>query len=172
VGAGNDLFAECAAIGTLEGFSGALYGGGGNLPGSTSTRFMTSGGTAGDMLSIGTHGYTGPFTVSGLTSPFAQRGDFPFAGFDGAITDFEPASGSSFYSDVVRYLGASDGAGGTTDLFDSVDLHASGKGTVVYLAGHDYSYTGDNAGTPGVTAGSRLVLNTMFSLGTNDICAP
>ncbi len=174
VAAGNDLFAECAAIGTLEGLAGDFGGGGGHPLGSDGTRFMTSKGMAGNALSVGNNGFTGPFVNSGLGSPFAQRGDFSFAGFRGAITDFQPDSstGSAYYSDVVRYISASDFFGNPTDLFASVDLHAAGKGTVVYLAGHDYSYGGGNDGTPGVTAGSRLVLNTLFSLGTNNICQP
>jgi ASPM-SPD-2-Hydin domain-containing protein len=171
VAAGNDLFAECAAIGTLEGFAGGFNGGGGGSPGNPATRFMTPSGMAGNTLPRNRGGYTGPFVLGGLTSPFAQRGDFPFAGFTGAITDFHPGSGN-YYSDVVRYIAGTDTNGAGTDLFASVDLHAQGKGTVVYLSGHDYSYTGDNQGTPGVTAGSRLVLNTLFSLGQNNLCAP
>ncbi len=174
VSAGNDLFAECAAIGTLEGFNARFNGGGGYTPGSSATRFLTSNGTKGNGIPSGSGPYGGPFTYGGLSSAFAQRGDFPFAGFGGAITDFHPDSGagSTYYSDVVRYISATDSSGNPTDLFASVDLHASGKGTVVYLAGHDYSYGGNNSGAAGVTAGSRLVLNTLFSLGTNDICTP
>ena len=165
VSAGNDLFAECAAIGTLEGFvaggTRAYY-----QDGSPATRFMTRSGMTGNALNIGSAGYGGPFAFGGLTSPFAQRGDFPFRSDLGRVTDFKPDP-SGYFSDVVRYVTAT--ATGT-DLFTSVDLRASGKGTVVYLAGHDYSYGGPNAGEVGLTAGSRLVLNTLFSLGTNNAC--
>ena len=174
VSAGNDLFAECAAIGTLEGFSGTWGRNSGHLPGAADTRFMTSSGTNGDTIpDSGRGGYTGPFFLSGFTSPFAQRGDFPFVGFFGAIKDFypDPASSSAYKAGVVRYISASPTTQ-TTDLFGSIDLHAFHKGTVVYLAGHDYSYGGNPGGDVGVTAGSRLVLNTMFSLGENNICAP
>lgn len=170
VGAGGDLFAECAAIGTLEGFTGGGRGSN-NQPGSTGTRFMTNSGMTGNVLGGGGGGgYTGPFTFGGLASPFAQRGDFPFAGFTGAISDYHPGSGSSYYTNVVRYITGNDTFNGSSDLFTSVDLHAQGKGTVVYLSGHDYSYGGREAGSVGLTAGSRLVLNTIFSLGNNDIC--
>jgi hypothetical protein len=165
VSAGGDLFAECAAIGTLEGFARGTD----SVPGSSATRFMTSNGMSGNDLDLSRNNYAGPFNYHGLTSPFAQHGDFPFLGFYGAITDFHPNRNSSYDSGVVRLISANSPA---TDFFTSVDLHAQGKGTVVYLAGHDYSYGGDNDGMPGTTAGSRLVLNTLFSLGTNDLCQP
>jgi len=134
---------------------------------------MTNNGMAGNSLSAGYGGQTltGPFTYGGLSSVFAQRGDFPFAGFNGAITDFHPGASSTYYSGVTRYV--SETVSGTeTDLFTSYDQHAAGKGTVVYLAGHDYSYGGAYDTNQGITAGSRLVLNTLFSLGTNDVCTP
>lgn len=169
VAAGGDLFAECAAIGTLEGVpnAGAIF----PPAGSPSTRFMTSRGVATNLN--GHDGSGGPFTFGGLASPLAQRGDFPFAGFIGLIADFIPDSHapSSYNAGVVRYI-----TGGSTDYFTSIDGHASHKGTVVYLAGHDYSYTlaghGGGGPKPGMTAGSRLVLNTLFTLGTNNVCAP
>jgi len=135
---------------------------------------MTSAGMAGNDLSSGFSGsITGPFTYSGLASPFAQRGDFPFEGFGGAISDYhpDPTANSTYNSGVVRYVTASYSGGKQSDLFTSLDQHSTGKGTIVYLAGHDYSYN-DNQGQTGITAGSRLVLNTLFSLGTNDVCAP
>ena len=169
VAAGNDLFAECAAIGTLEGFSGGRY----TQAGSPTTRFLTSAGMTGNALAIGGRynppTYTGPFAYDGLTSPFAQRGDFPFAAFVGLVTDSAPALGSSYAPGVTRYITATSTG---TDVFASIDLHASGKGTVVYLAGHDYSYGGNTPSDVGITAGSRLVLNTLFSLGENNICQP
>ena len=182
VNAGGDLFAECAAIGTLEGFTqgsrGSGHGGGGANAGSAATRFMTNNGFAGNILSIGGGvggggTYTGPFTFGGLSSVFAQRGDFPFAGFTGAISDYYPntSASSTYYPGVTRLVSATSG-GTQTDLFTMYDQHAAGKGTVVYLAGHDYSYGGQYASDQGTTAGSRLVLNTLFSLGTNDVCTP
>lgn len=167
VAAGNDLFAECAAIGTLEGFSGGGY----SQPGSATTRFMSVGGMTGNALPIGGRGsppaYAGPFNWGGVTSPFAQRGDFPFQAFNGRVTDSVPSG--LWTNGVVRYITATSTS---TDVFDSIDLHGQGAGTVVYLAGHDYSYGGNSSSQTGTTAGSRLVLNTMFSLGTNNLCAP
>lgn len=173
VNAGGDLFAECAAIGTLEGMAGGGFGGA--QSGSPATRFMTSSGMDGNTLGAnGNNPLTGPFINGGLTSPFAQRGDFPFAGFTGAIADFHPnaAAQSSYRADVTRYISAKDLTGRQSDLLTSADQHAAGKGTVVYLAGHDYSYGRPTGDKPGVTAGSRLVLNTLFSLGTNNVCQP
>jgi hypothetical protein len=168
VNAGGDLFAECAAIGTLEGIPGTFTSPG--LPGSAATRFMST-----DQLSINNnpssnqaYGAAGPFTYSWLSSPFAQRGDFPFQSFFGAIFDFHP-NGSAQYRAGVQKMIVS---GGRTELFTSLDQHAQGKGTVVYLGGHDYSVDGGAKRGTGVTAGSRLVLNTLFSLGTNNVCQP
>lgn len=172
VNAGGDLFAECAAIGTLEGLAGGGFGG--PQPGSAATRFLTSKGFAGNSLNTRNRPSSGPFFNGGLTSPFAQRGDFPFAGFTGAITDFHPDASvqSAYGADVARYIYAKEITGAQTDLFASADQRAQGKGTVVYLAGHDYSYGGRDAAYAGITAGSRLVLNTLFSLGTNNVCSP
>ncbi len=177
VNSGGDLFAECAAIGTLEGSAGSHSGS--ISGGSAATRFMTTAGVTINSLSPGllTGTITGPFTFGGLGSPFAQRGDFPFAGFDGVIADFAPgtSNGSAYNPGVVRYVTGSYSGGKHSDLFTSIDQHAAGKGTVVYLSGHDYSYGGNTGiGSPpvGITAGSRLVLNTLFSLGTNNVCQP
>jgi hypothetical protein len=186
VNAGGDMFAECAAIGTLEGFAqgnggggghggGGGGGGGGAQPGSAGTRFMTTNGMAGNVLNPSglSDVISGPFTYTNLSSPFTQIGDFTFNGFYGAITDFHPnaAASSTYYSGVLRYISES-ASGEENDLFTSYDQHAAGKGTVVYLAGHDYSYGTQNQGAVGITAGSRLVLNTLFSLGTDDVCMP
>ena len=113
-------------------------------------------------------GSRGPFTYDWLFSPFAQRGDFPFASFSGAIIDYQPASGASYRPGVQKLITS----GGSAQLFTSLDQHSQGKGTVVYLAGHDYSVGGRAGKSAGVTAGSRLVLNTLFALGTNDVCQP
>lgn len=173
VNAGGDLFAECAAIGTLEGISGTGFGT--NYPGTSATRFQTDSGLAGN--TFGGPGGGGGGTIqrylyAGLASPFVQKGDFPFAGFTGRVQDYHPASGSSYYSDVTRMIWGQDNLGRTSDFYTYADQHSTGKGTVVYLAGHDYSYDGRSSSERGVTAGSRLVLNTLFSLGTNDACAP
>ncbi len=171
VNAGGDLFAECAAIGTLEGFSGSEAGGGGNSTGSAATRFMTTNGMAGNNLMARGNSQTiaGPYAFGNLSDVFSQIGDFPFFGFNGAITDFHPASGSAYVTGVEHDISKTSGSV-QNDLFTSYDQHAAGKGTVVYLSGHDYSYNGSYSTSQGVTAGSRLVLNTLFSLGTNDVC--
>jgi len=69
-----------------------------------------------------------------LTSPFAQRGDFPFSGFYGAITDYypDPASSSAYKSGVVRYISANP-TGTNTDLFNSIGPALPSQGHGVYL---------------------------------------
>ena len=117
--------------------------------------------------------YTGPFTFNGFASPLAQSGDFPFEAFSGAITDFYPESsvGSLDRPGVVNFISARDD-NQVTDVFSFYDQQAAGKGTVVYLGGHDYSVGGGLQDTVGITAGSRLVLNTLFSLSTSEACHP
>ncbi len=168
VNAGGDLFAECAAIGTLEGVPSTFSGSG--APGSAATRFQSTNQFAvnNNPSSNQNNGAAGPFTYDWLSSPFAQRGDFPFASYNGAIIDFHPNSGAQYRPGVQKMIVS----GGRTEIFTSLDQHAQGKGTVVYLAGHDYSVDGRAKRGAGVTAGSRLVLNTLFSLGTNNVCQP
>ena len=80
---------------------------------------------------------------------------------------------SSYKPNVIRYVSQKDTTGQPTELFTSIAT--AGTGTVVYLAGHDYSghdLSGGASIKPGMTAGTRLVLNTLFSLGTTHTCGP
>lgn|GEM_PF-2743553 len=165
VNAGGDLFAECAAIGTLEGES-MGFGVAGGSPG---TRFMTTTGMVINSLNPTTASSTigAPFNYAGLANVLLQIGDFPFFGVDGVITDFHPAGG---YNANVTQLISKTQAGTASQLFTALDQKAAHKGSVVYLSGHDYSYAGNNHGVAGLTAGSRVVLNTLFSLGANNVC--
>jgi hypothetical protein len=165
VNEGGDLFAECAAIGTLEGES----MGGSVAGGSPGTRFMTTTGTVINSLNpTNTNGTIGaPFTYAGLANVLLQIGDFPFFGVDGVITDFRPVG--SYNTNVTKLISKTE-SGNVSQLFTALDQKAAHKGSVVYLSGHDYSYAGSNHGVAGLTAGSRVVLNTLFSLGANNVC--
>ncbi len=174
VNSGGDLFAECAAIGTLEGLSGSSV---------AAAPLMTTHGITADTLDFnpGSGTVDGPFNYAGLASPYAQRGDFTFVGFSGAIYDYHPTTNQSAYRPGVVQEITGTAGGHDSNVMTSLDQRAQGHGTIVYLAGHDYSYADNGATssgggalnpTEGVTAGSRLVLNTLFSLGTNNTCAP
>lgn len=150
---GNDLFVECAGIGTLEGaFSyastsvNAGYG-----AGNPASRTLESGGP----ISINTPGspVPGPYTFNSPASPFSQIAEFPLAAVGGAINDF--TARSPYVANADRLVVEPDGG----DLFTEVPHRAqvATAGTVVYLGGHAYA----------ATAGVRLVLNTLLNLSAS-----
>jgi hypothetical protein len=148
--AGHDVFAECAGLGSFEGVvNNTSYS-----VGDSTTHFQTTATTGAGLsainVSVGSVNFLGSFA-----SPLMQIGDFDFKAVDGAIQNYQP---TAYKSETIRLV--SDQAHPTYDIFTMVprsDTH----GTVVYLAGHDYS---GNDGTFEV-AGSRMVLNTLFNLG-------
>ena len=180
--AGNDVFAECASIGTLEG----VYNTGGSTvatsfgSGTAGSRYMTTGtGTfpVGGGVYINENAGGGgnggvmptPIFNSGyFSSPFTQIGDFPFSAVSGAIQTYRPAAanGSGTYKTGVARIITGNTGSNTIDYFSLDPSSSSGGGNVVYLAGHDYSGFQGNF----QIAGTRLVLNTLFNLGAT--CVP
>ena len=149
--AGNDLFAECAGLGSFEGvLNNTNYS-----VGDPSTRFQT---TSSPGLSAITINSSIPnVSLSNFASPLMQIGDFDFKVVDGAIQSYRAGG---YKTDAVRLI--SNQADASYDLFTMVP-RTSTRGTVVYLGGHDYS------GADGrfEVAGSRMVLNTLFNLGAS-----
>jgi MYXO-CTERM domain-containing protein len=144
----NDIFAECAGLGSFEGvLNNPSYS-----TGDPTTRFQTtsSPGLSSINRSVGAVRYWGSFA-----SPLMQIGDFGFEARDGAIQNFKPGA---YKSETVRLI--SDSTDNSYDIFTMVPASPS-HGSVVYLAGHDYS----GADGKFEVAGSRMVLNTLFNLG-------
>jgi hypothetical protein len=164
VAAGGNLFAECAAIGSLETGAGLI--------GMADTRFQSTAGMT---------AYTG--SPSGTLQPFAepwnpnlQIGDFTFSVVSGFITDYSPSRATpptSSYkgspSTVHRLISQTVSGQPDWDVATTVQYvgpDGTRGGTVAYMGGHDYSPPWNNtAGSGGQTAGTRVVLNTLFNLG-------
>ncbi|HEU4383892.1 MAG TPA: IPT/TIG domain-containing protein [Anaeromyxobacteraceae bacterium] len=179
--AGNDVFGECAGLGTLEGVynAGTATVDGSFGDGEATSRFQTSWGTGGSgggmhisataPTAACTAGQGSKQCVNGALyepsyypSPFLQLGDFPFTPVSGAITEYRPATGNGAtgYVGGVATLIARMNGGTEVDYFTFLPGVAD-RGNVVYLGGHDYSgYQGTFQ-----IAGTRLVLNTLFNLG-------
>jgi hypothetical protein len=163
VDAGNNLFAECHAIATLEGGFGLMdtanpikeYG----LP---VTRFQTS---AGMNRSLSVSIAANAVAESIPTEPYMQIADFTFSGTNGNVSAFlaDPNGNSIFslpgstYGGIQRYI-AQNNATPNLDILTSIKFggETGRAGAVVYMGGHDYSTQ---------TAGTRIVLNTLFNLG-------
>ncbi len=167
VGAGNNLFAECAAIGALE--TGIIDGNPSTvLKGIPATRFQSTNGMKTTNTNAGT---VSPFPVP--QSPDVQIGDFAFsqAPGGGAITNYYPdpttTPASTFRSGVQVLITSLASPATTWDIATSYQNPNEGAGgTVAYLGGHDYSPGGNGGSTnPSVTSGTRIVLNTLFNLG-------
>jgi hypothetical protein len=156
VDAGNNLFAECHAIVTLEGGVGTS----GTEVGLPATRFHSTTG----MRSTNGTGAAPSFLVP--SHPNVQIADFPYSLVGGSITTYYPdraATPASVYRTGVERL-ITEAATPPWDIStlnrkDNVQT----KGNVAYLGGHRYGPT--QAGAGGQTAGTRLVLNTLFNLG-------
>jgi MYXO-CTERM domain-containing protein len=167
-GAGHDVFAECAGLGSFDGVlsgsspsttTNASYG-----PGDASTHFQTD--------SLGTPATTGVWinaNVSqsatyqgGYASAFMQVGDFVFKPYSGAIANFDP---THYNPNVTRFLSETNNT--AYDIFTMVPGVSGGHGTSVYLGGHSYSGCGGTF----QTAGTRLVLNSLFNLGASCVAS-
>jgi len=108
-------------------------------------------------------------------SEFAQIGDYHFVQASGAISSYKPKSGNTANSATrtlaTTWMNYSPGdypTGGACDTkkddcdngwnifsIGNKDNDAT-KGTIVYVAGHDYQIS---------TVGSRIILNTLLNLG-------
>ncbi len=148
VASGNNMFAECAGIGSLESSTGYFT----DYSVSPSTQFQTTSG-----VSTGYQGPT-PLVFSSLAASFLQIGDFPFVPQTGYIGDYT----GSFRSGVEKLI--TDNS--SSEVFSVVTPSAT-SGTVAYQGGH--SYTNYNDPSNGITwtqnvAGERMVLNTLFTL--------
>ncbi len=162
VAAGNNLFAECHAIVTLEGGYGLMdtgnpikeYG----LP---ATQFQATA-KMNQSVSSGV-GSVAEFLP---VAPYMQIGDFAFANVDGNVSAYlpDPSGNSTFsmpasdYRAFVEHYITQTGGSPNLDVLTGLKQAGEGAtgGAVVYLGGHDYSSQ---------TAGTRIVLNTLFSLG-------
>jgi len=162
VAAGNNLFAECAAIGALE--TGRIDGSGTLLRGVAETRFQS---TAGMNSTVNANQGTNPPPFLAPQHPNLQVGDFAFSQVGGAITNYYPdrAGSTSAYRAGVERLVTST-LSPPWDIASTVQVTTADGvkvGTVAYLGGHDYSPAPSGSG--GQTAGTRIVLNTLFNLG-------
>ena len=176
VQAGNNLFGECLAIQAMEGVQGQDSANG-NPVGIPVTRFQTPTG-------MQKWNGTGPaLQILDVAHPSMQVGDFAFSVVTGAITTYFPRAGvaaaDAYRSNVERLITESQAAP-IWDVSSTVQVQGNdsvARGSVAYLGGHDYSPTADvdsnlvPAKVPsahvhaGQTAGTRIVLNTLFNLG-------
>ncbi len=172
VDAGNNLFVECLGIQALEGIA-AEDNANGKPVGVPATRFQSPNGI---LKWNGTGG--GTLTLQPIidpTHPDMQVGDFSYSVVSGAITTYFPDTTSTvataYRSGNKRLITE---APSTTpppswDVSSTIQVLGSDgatKGSVAYLGGHDYSpKVGQAPGSTGQTAGTRIVLNTLFNLG-------
>ena len=172
VDAGNNLFVECLGIQALEGIA-AEDNANGKPVGVPATRFQSPNGI---LKWNGTGG--GTLTLQPIidpTHPDMQVGDFSYLVVSGAITTYFPDTTSTvataYRSGNKRLITE---APSTTpppswDVSSTIQVVGSDgatKGSVAYLGGHDYSpKVGQAPGSTGQTAGTRIVLNTLFNLG-------
>ncbi|MFL5272988.1 MAG: hypothetical protein ACJ79E_13085, partial [Anaeromyxobacteraceae bacterium] len=179
VQAGNNVFGECLGIQALEGVTGEDAVNGSPL-GIPATRFQSP---AGIQKWNGTGG--GTLTLQPLLDaahPDMQIGDFNFSVVSGAITTFFPRSNQTpadaYLPTVERFITETPATTPPSnwDVASTVQVAGAAdsgpKGSVAYLGGHDYSPTSDpwphttaDKATKGQTAGTRIVLNTLFNLG-------
>ncbi len=166
VNAGNNLFVECLGIQALEGIVGQDSANSNPL-GIPATRFQTG---------TGTLKWNGANTASSLLAPAhpnMQIGDFSYAMVSGAITTYYPDASKTpdvAYLPAVKRLITTQTPAPTPPLAWDVSstIQVTGAdgaqhGTVAYLGGHDYSPS--SVAGSGQTAGTRIVLNTLFNLG-------
>ncbi|HUB09845.1 MAG TPA: MopE-related protein [Myxococcales bacterium] len=152
VAGGNNLFAECIGVGSMEGDNDP--GGSTSPPISNlvaSTEFQTSSGNIdANQAAAGAPVFSTP------AASFLQIGDFPFKPASGYMGKFTQTTG---FRGTEKTL-VDDSSG--WDVFTEIDngTGAAGAGTVVYMGGHSYEQT---QGTQNV-AGERMVLNTLFTL--------
>ncbi|HEY5627944.1 MAG TPA: hypothetical protein VIR16_00400, partial [Candidatus Limnocylindrales bacterium] len=172
VQAGNNVFGECLAIQAMEGVAGQDNVNGQPV-GIPATRFQTPSG----IQKWNGSGATPTFLDA--AHPNMQVGDFAFSVVTGAITTYYPratgAPADLYLAGTKRLI--TETTTTTQPNWDvSGTIQVSGndgpKGSVAYLGGHNYSPTVDawphttaNQATKGQTAGTRIVLNTLFNLG-------
>jgi hypothetical protein len=165
---GNNLFAECLGIQVLEGVAGQDSVNGNTL-GIPATRFQSPGGikkwngTGGGALALQ--------ALIDATHPNVQIGDFPYSVVSGAITTYFPdvlntIPNAAYRPGIKRFVTETPTTTPppTWDVSSTIQVIGAdniAKGNVAYLGGHDYSPGGS---TP-QTAGTRIVLNTLFNLG-------
>ncbi|MBM4381590.1 MAG: hypothetical protein FJ086_20170, partial [Deltaproteobacteria bacterium] len=103
-----------------------------------------------------------PLDHKSLGSPFMQLAEFPFQGVNGAVANYRPgynSLGSTWSAGITRLISSKPYS--TWDMF-TLKGGTNGAGNVLYLAGHDSN---------GQAAGTRLVLNTLFNLGSTCVSA-
>ncbi len=155
VAAGNNLFAECIGLGSMEGEDDPA--GTGDSPPETNltatTEFQTNGGNLNAAQEA-----AGTPVFSQIAASFLQIGDFPFDPAEGYIGKFSPQN-SGFRATTETLVSDSTGY----DVFTVINngLGTAGNGTVVYMGGHAYA---DIDTYPQNVAGERMVLNTLFTL--------
>jgi hypothetical protein len=162
VQAGNNLFVECLGIQAMEGVTGQTNVNG-PLYGIPATRFQTDSG-------IKSWNGTGPATsILVPAHPNMQVADFGYSVVTGAITTYYPdraATPASRYKAATQRL-VTEGGSPPWDASSTIQLtggDGAPLGNVAYLGGHDYSPSADGA-VLGQTAGTRIVLNTLFNFG-------
>jgi len=182
VNAGNNLFVECLGIQAMEGVAGQTSENGNPL-GIPATRFQTNNGIYSWNWGVANTSSIASGAVSNILAPAnpdMQVGDFQYALVSGAIMTYDPdevaTSPLSLYLANVTPLINDSGSSYVSNpwrISSTIQVQGtdgSQRGTVAYLGGHDYSpsvgCTPTSSGcTKGSTAGTRIVLNTLFNLG-------
>lgn len=176
---GNDVFAECAGLGSFEGHAGTFSGTTQPLPPAGYARDYAEGDPATRFQSTKGLDINAPLAAAryggNFANPFLQVGDFPFAPASGAIQSYRSTTSASLAGawrpETVKLI--SDNNDPTYQYFTYFP-RTGARGSVVYLGGHAYSGYFDTLDSAGKlrldnagyqVAGSRLVLNTLFNLG-------
>jgi hypothetical protein len=159
---GNNVLAECSSATTLEGGP----DGAGTKIGTAGTRFQTT--NQFQSTDVASTGGNQTDVLLLPTDPNMQIGDFPYALVGGYLTDFYPSHATnppSVYNPNVNVFINQNVVGtGEQDIYTRIRKDSNNnEGLVVYLGGHDYCTNGNGNCTQ--TAGTRLVLNSLFNLG-------
>jgi hypothetical protein len=186
VDAGNPFFAQCAALATMEGATGAD---GNSTNASNNGHFQTTAtGTTHGLASNALHQNDFPHTtgdaivvnpdatVKAYLNPLAQTGDWPLWINTGSFAfDFAPASGYAYRSFTQSLIQSVSSTGSLSGLQIETVANKDGdpaKGQIIYLGGHSYGSQGSTCGATCSTWNQmnsigmeRLILNTLIFLG-------
>jgi hypothetical protein len=182
---GGSVFAQCAAIGTLEGSEDP---GTNDIDASGNGHFQVN--ASGNARGLAVNALPNPFpagagdlivanpntTIKAWLNPLTQTGDYPLeADAGGSVVDFTPGSGFAYRSFTKPLLQSSS----STSTYDGLQLFTTAykdgnptKGQVLYLGGHSYGTQSSSCGQTCTNfnqvnnlALERLILNSLILLG-------